>query len=252
VLRTDSDAVMFGIDFARLDAMSALDRIEELAEERPPVFVVHANVHTVNLATSDPSYRRVLSNADVVLNDGKGVMIGALILRRPFPQDLNGNFFSPLLLRRAAERGWSVFFYGAKPGVAMRAATDLQQKLPALKIVGVRDGYQPPGQEEEVLQAIRDSGATLLLVGLGNPRQELWLDRNLDKTGARIGVGVGAFFDFQAREVPRAPHWMNHFALEWLYRLVLEPRRLWRRYVVGNPKFIWLVWQEWRSMRTDR
>jgi exopolysaccharide biosynthesis WecB/TagA/CpsF family protein len=243
---------MFGIDFARLDAFSALDRIEELAEKDPPVFVVHANVHTVNLAYSDPSYREVLATADLVLNDGKGVMIGALILRKPFPQDLNGNFFSPLLLRRASERGWSVFFYGAKPGVAERAASDLKRTLPELDIAGVRDGYPPVGQEEEVLQAVRDSGAHLLLVGLGNPRQELWLERNLDKTGARIGVGVGAFFDFQAREVPRAPHWMNHYALEWLYRLALEPRRLWHRYVVGNPAFMWRVLHEWWSQKATR
>jgi exopolysaccharide biosynthesis WecB/TagA/CpsF family protein len=242
---------MFDIDFARLDAFDALDRIEELAEADPPAFVVHANVHTVNLAYSDPSYRDVLGKADLVLNDGKGVMIGALILGKRFPQDLNGNFFTPLLLRRAAKRGWSVFFYGARPGVAQRAASDLKRKLPTLKIVGVRDGYPPSGQEE-VLQAIRDSGATLLLVGLGNPRQELWLDTYLDKTGARIGVGVGAFFDFQAREVPRAPHWMNHYALEWLYRLALEPRRLWHRYVVGNPAFMWRVLQEWRATRGDR
>jgi exopolysaccharide biosynthesis WecB/TagA/CpsF family protein len=250
VLKGGSGVVMFGIDFARLDAGTALDRIEELAAHEPPVFVVHANVHTVNLAYSDPSYRKALGRADVVLNDGKGVMIGALILGSPFPQDLNGNFFSPLLLRRAEEKGWSVFLYGAKPGVAERAASHLKQRLPRLNIVGVRDGYQAPGQEDEVLQAIRDSEATLLLVGLGNPHQELWLERNLDKTGARIGVGVGAFFDFEAHELPRAPQWMNHYALEWLYRLALEPRRLWRRYMVGNPKFMWRVVQEWLAMRT--
>ena len=244
--------MMFGIDFARLDAISALDRIEELAENDPPVFVVHANVHTVNLAYFDPSYRSVLGRADLVLNDGKGVMIGALILRKPFIQDLNGNFFSPLLLRRAAERGWGVFFYGAKPGVAERAASDLRRRLPGLNIVGVRDGYTAAGHEEEVLQAVRDSGAQLLLVGLGNPRQEFWLERNLDKTGARIGVGVGAFFDFQANELPRAPQWMNHYALEWLYRLALEPRRLWRRYVVGNPAFMWRVLQEWWAKKAGR
>jgi exopolysaccharide biosynthesis WecB/TagA/CpsF family protein len=243
---------MFGVDFARLDARSALDRIEELAEAEPPVFVVHANAHTVNLAHSDPSYRAVLDHADLVLNDGKGVMMGAVILGTPFPQDLNGNFFTPLLLRRAAEKGWSVFFYGARPGVAERAASELRKEITGLDIVGVRDGFTPPGQEEELLQAIRDSGAHLLLVGLGNPRQELWLDRYLDKTGARIGAGVGAFFDFQAGAIPRAPEWMNRLGLEWLYRLVLEPKRLWHRYVVGNPVFLWRVLRERWSSRGMR
>jgi exopolysaccharide biosynthesis WecB/TagA/CpsF family protein len=241
---------MFGIEFARLNSAAALDRIEELAATAPPVFVAHANVHTVNLAHDDSAYRTALKDADVVLNDGKGVMIGAIILGAPFPQDLNGNFFTPLLLQRAAERGWSVFFYGARPGVAERAADVLRRDLPELNIVGVRDGYTPPRREEELLQAIRDSGAELLLVGLGNPRQELWLDRHLDKTGARIGSGVGAFFDFQAGEIPRAPRWMNRYGMEWLYRLLLEPRRLWRRYVVGNPEFLLRVLEEWWASRS--
>jgi exopolysaccharide biosynthesis WecB/TagA/CpsF family protein len=245
--------VMFGIEFARLDAPAALDRIERLAEAEPPVFVVHANVHTVNLAHADPSYRAVLQGADLVLNDGKGVMMGAAILGTPFPQDVNGNFFTPLLLQRAAERGWGVFFYGARPGVAERAAEGLRRELPELNIVGVRDGFTPPGQEEELLQAIRDTGASLLLVGLGNPRQELWLDRYLDKTGVRIGSGVGAFFDFQAGAIRRAPEWMNRFGMEWVYRLLLEPGRLWHRYVVGNPTFLWRVVRErWAARRAGR
>jgi exopolysaccharide biosynthesis WecB/TagA/CpsF family protein len=245
--------MMFGIEFARLDAAAALDRIEELAEAEPPVFVAHANVHTVNLAHDDGAYRTALQDADLVLNDGKGVMMGAAILGTPFPEDLNGNFFTPLLLRRAAERGWSVFFYGARPGVAERAAAELRRELPDLDIVGVRDGFTPPGQEEELLQAIRDSGAALLLVGLGNPRQELWLHRYLDKTGARIGSGVGAFFDFQAGAIRRAPEWMNRCGMEWLYRLMLEPGRLWHRYVVGNPAFLWRVVRErWAARGLER
>jgi N-acetylglucosaminyldiphosphoundecaprenol N-acetyl-beta-D-mannosaminyltransferase len=137
--------------------------------------------------------------------------------------------------------------------VAERAAAGLRRELPELNIAGVRDGFTAPGQEEELLQAIRDSGASLLLVGLGNPGQELWLDRYLDKTGARIGAGVGAFFDFQAGAIRRAPDLMNRLGLEWLYRLVLEPGRLWHRYVVGNPAFLWRVLQErWSSRSVDR
>jgi N-acetylglucosaminyldiphosphoundecaprenol N-acetyl-beta-D-mannosaminyltransferase len=236
--------MMFGIDFARLDAKSALDRIEAAAEQGPPVRVVHVNVHGVNLAHADPAYRGVLNCAHVILNDGKGVMMGARILGTPFPEDLNGNFFTPLLLERARDKKWPVFFFGARPGVAARAAAELERQIPGLQIVGIRDGYTPPGHEEELLQAIRDSGAALLLVGLGNPRQELWLDGYLDKTGARIGVGVGAFFDFQAGAIPRAPEWMNRMGLEWLYRLMLEPGRLWHRYVVGNPRFLLRVLKE--------
>ncbi|MDP9223472.1 MAG: WecB/TagA/CpsF family glycosyltransferase [Actinomycetota bacterium] len=233
-----ASVVVLGVRFARLDATRALDRIDELCLAGPPAFVAHANVHTVNLAFSDPSYRDVLNGADLVLNDGKGVMLAARALGTPFPQDLNGNFFAPLVLRRAAEHAWPVFFFGARPGVAERAARDLEETLPGLEIVGVRDGYSAVAGDEDVVRAIRDSGAILLMVGLGNPAQEVWLNRHLHETGAKIGIGVGAFFDFQARAVPRAPRWMNRWGLEWIYRLAQEPRRMWRRYLVGNPLFL--------------
>ncbi|HEX2235592.1 MAG TPA: WecB/TagA/CpsF family glycosyltransferase [Actinomycetota bacterium] len=228
---------ILGVRFARVPPEIALEHIEDLYESHDPAIVAHANVHTVNLALADPGYMAALQRADLVLNDGKGVMLAARMYGRPFPADLNGNFFTPLLLRRAAERGWPTFFFGARPGVARRAADRLREELPALGIVGVRDGYAR-GEGCEVVDAIRASGAGLVLVGLGNPRQERWLVDNLAATGARLGVGVGAFFDFQAGNVPRAPAWMNQVGLEWLHRLTVEPRRMWRRYLVGNPRFL--------------
>jgi exopolysaccharide biosynthesis WecB/TagA/CpsF family protein len=251
VSESEPSVIVLGVRLARLDARQALDRIEELSLARPPAFVAHANVHTVNLACAEPSYRAVLNRADLVLNDGKGVMIAARILGKPFPQDLNGNFFAPLLLQRAAERGWPVFFFGARPGIAQRAADDLKRTLPRLQVAGVRDGYTAASGDEEVVEAIRGSGAGVVMVGLGNPRQEVWLTRHLAETGARVGIGVGAFFDFQARAIPRAPGWMNRWGLEWLYRLAQEPRRMWRRYLIGNPVFLGRVLRERWSQPQD-
>lgn len=229
---------ILGVPFVALSADEALDHARRLYERHAPAFIAHANVHTVNLASVDPSYRAVLRRADLVLNDGKGVMLGARILGRRFPADLNGNFFSPLLLRLAAQRGWPVYLFGAKPGVADRAAARLLGEIAGLQIVGVRDGFVATEQEGGVIDAIRSSRTGLLLVGLGNPRQERWLDQNLAATGARLGVGVGAFFDFQAGEVERAPAWMNRAGLEWVHRLYKEPKRMWRRYLLGNPQFL--------------
>ena len=230
---------ILGVPFARVGPERALEHIEFLYDSGSPSVVAHANVHTVNIAFGDATYMDVLRRADLVLNDGKGVMIAARMHGCAFPADLNGNFFTPLLLARAAERGWPTFFFGARPGVALRAVSRLAGELPGLEIVGVRDGYvRGPAAEREVVEAIRASGAGLLLVGLGNPRQERWLDDNLAATGAHVGVGVGAFFDFKAGKVPRAPAWMNQLGLEWLHRLTVEPRRMWRRYLVGNPLFL--------------
>ena len=235
---------ILGVPFVPLDRAGALAEVERLVERDRPGFVVHANVHTVNLASADPAYREVLKSADLVLNDGKGVMLGARIKGRRFPTDLNGNVFTPLLLERAAARGWSVFFFGAKPGVAERAAAVVRRTIPGLSIAGTRTGYVSPGEEEAVAAEIKATMPDLLLVGLGNPRQEEWLDRYLAASGAKLGVGVGAFFDFQTGEVKRAPEWMRRLGLEWVHRLAAEPKRMWRRYLVGNPRFLARVVKE--------
>jgi len=229
---------ILGVPLVRLTPDEALVEIERLADSQAPVFIAHANAYTLNSAAGDPSYRDVLRRADLVLNDGKGVMLAARLVGDRFPADLNGNSFTPFLLRRAAERGWPVYFLGARPGVARAAADRLAGHVPGLQVCGVRDGYFSPAELDGVIAGIRDSGAELLLVALGNPAQERWLDDHLAASGARIGVGVGAFFDFQTGTVRRAPGWMNRLGLEWVHRLALEPRRMWRRYLIGNPLFI--------------
>jgi exopolysaccharide biosynthesis WecB/TagA/CpsF family protein len=229
---------ILGVPFTRLEPGRALNVLEALYDRAEPAVVVHANVHTVNLAYKDPSYLEALRRADLVLNDGKGVMLGARILDSSFPSDLNGNFFTPLVLERAAARGWPLFLFGAKPGVAERAAAVLVDEYKGLRVVGTQHGYVPKDSHDELLETMRASGAGLLLVGMGNPRQERWLARYIGKTGARLGIGVGAFFDFQAGELRRAPEWMQRSGLEWVHRLRTEPQRMWRRYIVGNPAFV--------------
>jgi len=229
---------VLGVPVAKLRPDEALAALARLHDDAGPGLVAYANAHTLNLAASDPSYRELLREAALVLNDGAGIGIAARLNGERFPANLNGSDFNPLILQLAAQRGWPVFLLGARPGVAERAAAGLVARYPALDIAGTRDGYWPPGDDAEVAAAIRVTGATLVMAALGNPLQERWLAGHLGATGARLGVGVGAFFDFAAKEVPRAPAWMNRFGLEWVFRLLQEPRRLWRRYLVGNPVFV--------------
>jgi len=243
---------LLGVDLARLETQEALGKIEDLYGSGEPSLIAFTNAHTLNLAAEQPTYKKTLGRAALRLNDGKGVMIAAWFRGKRFPHDLNGNFFTPRILSLAAERGWSVYFLGAAPGVAEVAAGRLVRLLPGLKVVGVRDGYFSPAEEGSIVERIRSSGADVVLAGLGNPLQERWLLRHLAGTGARIGVGVGAFFDFQAGEVERAPYWMNLLGLEWLHRLVLEPRRMWRRYVLGNPRFLYRAAREALGGRATR
>jgi exopolysaccharide biosynthesis WecB/TagA/CpsF family protein len=192
----------------------------------------------LNLAASDAAYRQVLSGASIVLNDGAGIALAARINGDRFPANLNGSDFNPEILGLAARNGWPVFFLGAKPGVAERAAAAMRERYPALQVAGCRDGYWAPPETPAVVETVRASGATVVMTAMGNPLQEKWLAEHLPATGARLGVGVGAFFDFAAGEVARAPAWMNKWGVEWMFRLAQEPRRLWRRYVVGNPVFL--------------
>ena len=203
--------------------------------------LTYVNAHTLNLATTDSSYAEVLRNADLVLNDGKGVMLAGLILGRRFPADLNGNYFTPLLLDRAAASGWSIYILGARPGIAERVAEVLKAKHPGLAVAGTMHGHFSAVDEDDVVARIRATSPGLLLVGMGNPQQERFLARRLKDSGARVGLGVGAFLDFQVGEVERAPTWMNRTGIEWVHRLIQEPRRMWRRYLLGNPLFVWRV-----------
>jgi exopolysaccharide biosynthesis WecB/TagA/CpsF family protein len=237
------DAIdILGVPVARLTASQALDEIKRLGKGDGPSLVAYANAHTLNLAYGRPWFGELLRRADLVLNDGSGVGIAARLQRRRFPDNLNGTDFNPRILELAVAAGWSVFLLGARPGVSERAAAAVHALIPGLEVAGTHSGYFD--SNDDVVERIRSSGARLLMVAMGNPLQERWLAEHLNATGVSVGVGVGAFFDFISGEVPRAPAWMKRFGIEWVYRLAQEPRRMWRRYILGNPLFLWRVlWQ---------
>jgi exopolysaccharide biosynthesis WecB/TagA/CpsF family protein len=237
------DAVeILGVPVARMTASQALDEIKRLGERAGPSLVAYANAHTLNLAHGSSSFRDLLRRTDLVLNDGSGVAIAARLQRKPFPDNLNGTDFNPRVLELAVSAGWPVFFLGARPGVSDRAAAALGALIPGLEVAGAHNGYFD--SDDDVVERIRSSGARLLMVGMGNPLQEKWLADHLESTGASVGVGVGAFFDFFSGEVPRAPSWMKRGGIEWVYRLAQEPGRMWWRYVLGNPLFLGRVVRE--------
>jgi exopolysaccharide biosynthesis WecB/TagA/CpsF family protein len=209
-----------------------------------PVSLAFANAHTLNLAADRSDYRSILQQSSFVFNDGLGIALAARMKRLRLPANLNGSDFTPILLEMAADEGWPVYLLGARHGVAERAQANLMRDIAGLKVVGVQHGYLSVAELERVADDIRRSGAEVVLVGMGNPRQEEWLHAHLVTTGARLGVGVGAFLDFAAGEVPRAPGWMNRAGVEWIFRTCHEPRRLWRRYIVGNPLFVGRVVRE--------
>lgn len=200
--------------------------------------VAFANAHMVNVAFANPTLTRVLDRF-LILPDGIGVDLGARMLEgRAFPANLNGTDLVPALLTQA-QGPLSVALFGGKPGVAERAAATLATLAPAHHYTVLSDGYGDAARHEAVRAQLASKRADIVLVALGNPLQELWIHEHLDARHCGLALGIGALFDFLAGEVSRAPKWIRQLRLEWAFRLAQEPGRLWRRYVVGNPLFLW-------------
>lgn len=187
----------------------------------------------------DAEYRNILNSADLVLPDGIGLKIAAKIFGETIPENLVGTDFAPALMERLAGHGYKVFFLGGAEGVARKAAENISGRIPEIKIAGAHSGYFM--DNGDVINKINMSGADLLFVGMGVPLQEKWISGNRDRLRPKICLGVGAFFDVLSGRIPRAPLWMRRICLEWLWRLLMEPGRLWRRYLVDGVQFFLLV-----------
>jgi alpha-1,3-mannosyltransferase len=222
----------------------AVDLLDREYERQTPALVVFANAHTLN---SKVAHRKMQSAFDraIVFNDGIGVDLASrLLFGRKFPANLNGTDFIPHYLRSSRYRH-RIFLLGGEPGAAVKAAERLARFAPQHDFVGARHGYYAKHELQHILTQIRRTRADTLLVAMGNPDQETWLNEYLDYTGCRMGFGVGGLFNFMAGTVPRAPRWVRTARLEWAYRLLQEPARLWRRYLVQMPIFLLRVSQQW-------
>jgi len=196
------------------------------------------NAHAVNAAHTDPAFRWALSRADYLLPDGSGISLAAKMQGERFAANLNGTDLFLPLCKQAAERGLSVFFLGSRPGVAGAAAFNAARLVPGLKIAGTRHGYFSADENDAVIDAVNRSGADIVLVAFGVPLQDVWVARHRHRLNARLVMGVGAQFDFWSGQVKRAPQWMRSTGIEWMHRLALDPKRLAKRYLVGNVSFM--------------
>jgi alpha-1,3-mannosyltransferase len=224
----------------------AVRLIDARYETRERVAAAFANAHTLNVAAANPAFRLALQNA-LVFNDGFGVDIASRILYgSPFRENLNGTDFVPNYLRKTKHR-YRIFLLGAKPGIAESAARRLSALCPRHQIVGCHHGHFDAGKVSEIIDVIHNSKADVVLVAMGNPKQELFIQDNLAATGCILGIGVGALFDFLAGNVQRATPGVQKWRLEWIYRLAQEPRRLAGRYLIGNPLFLTRILRQWWS-----
>ncbi len=237
----------FGIDITNTTMDEAVGWMVKRVKDNKPAFVAFVNPDCLNIACQNDQYRQVLSTlATRVLPDGIGINIGCRLLGVSLMANVNGTDLFPRLCEKSAAEGVSLFLLGSKPGVAEAVSLKMRERFPALSIAGVRDGYFKQEESGQIVEEINSSKADILLVAFGAPKQELWLAEHHHQLNACVCLGVGGLFDFYSGRLPRAPVWMREIGLEWTWRLLQEPGRMWRRYLIGNPLFLYRVWKQKR------
>jgi len=209
--------------------------------------ICFVNPDCLNIAYTNSDYLQVLIRSELVLPDGIGIHLAGRIKGTPMLENVNGTDLFPRLCERAAAEKIPIYLLGARPSVAAAAAAAMQAKYPELQVAGIHHGYFGPEDTAAILHDINSSGAKILLVAMGAPRQDLWLAAHREELLAPVLMGVGGLFDFYSGNVPRAPVWMREIGLEWVWRLLQEPGRMWRRYLIGNPLFLYRVWKEFKE-----
>jgi N-acetylglucosaminyldiphosphoundecaprenol N-acetyl-beta-D-mannosaminyltransferase len=241
---------VLGIPIRNITMEEALDYILLAAASATPHQLCFVNTDCVNKAQSNPEYAARLRDSDVILADGIGIRVAGKILRQEIRQNVNGTDLFPLLCGRLENSDTGMFLLGANPGVVEAVNGWIAANFPRAQVKGMHHGYFTAEEQPAVLREIRHSGAQILLVAFGAPRQDIWIAEHLAETGVGIAMGVGGLFDFYSGRIARAPQWMRELSLEWTYRLLQEPSRMWKRYLLGN--FIFLSRVVWSMVRPGK
>lgn len=251
-----SSIALFGITISRVTFDGLCARVSEWIAAGAPGFVVTPNVQHVCLCHRNDAFRDTYRAARLALPDGVPIMWAARLFGHPLPQKLSGSDMVPRISAYAAERGHSVYFLGGAPGSAERTAEILCARHPALRVAGIDCpdfGFELHRESNRaVIERVRAAAPDICFIALGSPKQELWMHKHFEELGVPVCFGVGAAFDMMSGRIRRAPHWVQNVGLEWLWRLVQEPRRLWRRYLVEDLVFFKLLWREFRRQRARR
>jgi N-acetylglucosaminyldiphosphoundecaprenol N-acetyl-beta-D-mannosaminyltransferase len=242
---------VLGVWVDRITAEGLHAEVTRLVRRRDGI-VLNVNAHCLNLLHEDEGLWDFFAAADVVFCDGAGVRLAARMLGDRLPGRITYADWLPRLAALAEERGFSLFFLGARPGVAEEASARLRRSHPDLKIVGVRHGFFDhrvgSTENEAVVAEINAARPDVLFLGLGMPLQERWLMENHRRLDVGVALTGGAVFDYASGRLRRGPSLLTDYGFEWLARLLVEPRRLWRRYLLGNPLFLARVLaQRWRE-----
>ena len=239
-------SAIFEIPIDLAQPADLLRMISNWAAEGRTRRVMYVNAHVVNQSRVTPGLGDALRRADLVYCDGYGVRLAARVLNRPIPHRMTGADWIWGLARLCELDGHPLYLLGSEPPLAREAAGRLRRDYPRLEVVGAHHGFfeLDSPHNERVIEDIQAHAPQIVLVGMGTPKQELWVDRYAERLDGAVVWTVGALFDIVSGHVPRAPRWLADNGLEWIFRLAIEPQRMWRRYLLGNPVFLHRVLTE--------
>ncbi len=239
---TNSSVRILDVPVHDVTMESALNTIDGYIKAKTPHHVVTADASMLVMAQDDPDLRRIIGKADLVTPDSVGILWAAGRKGTTLKERVSGVDIVDNLCRLSAANGYRIFFFGAAPGVADQAAECMRNKYPGAQIVGTRSGFYTEAEADSIVQMIRDSQADVVAVAMGIPRQEKWIDANRDKLNASMLIGVGGTLDVLSGTVRRAPRIMQKLALEWLWRVLSNPKKITK--VMLLPRFVRLIIQK--------
>ena len=235
---------ILGCPITKLSLEAFVTRTDEFISSKKPHYVAVVNVAKLVKMRHDQGLKQSVLGADLIGADGVPLVWASWLLGTPLPGRVNGTDLMYKLLEHGNERGYRIFFFGARKEVLQRVLEVVHKEYPEVKIAGSRHGYFRPDEEHAIVREIREAKADILFIGFSTPKKELWVGKYLQEMQVPVCHGVGGSFDVMAGVVRRAPVWMQRHGLEWFFRLIQEPGRLWKRYLITNTVFIGLFIKE--------
>lgn len=233
-----------------VDLQAARARVDEFIRARAPHYNIAINAAKVVEFQDDAAMREAIGEAHLLTADGQAVVWAARLLGQPRLTRVAGIDLMETLLAHAAHRDYSIYLLGAKQEIVRACVVKAKMLYSSLRVAGYRNGYFQRDDEADIVATIRAAQPDILFLGFGTPTKEYFMHRHYRALGVPFVMGVGGSFDVYAGRVPRAPRWMQRAGLEWAFRLGQEPRRMWKRYLVGNTRFAWLIAREWLARRS--
>ncbi|MEH6442663.1 MAG: WecB/TagA/CpsF family glycosyltransferase [Oceanospirillaceae bacterium] len=240
-LNDDANITLFGLNITNSTISEAVDWVTSASRKASPNIGFYVNANSINLGLSTPAFLKQLQQADALFADGSGMRMAAKSAGYQLKDNNNGTDMLPHLCCSCVSNQKSIFLLGAKPGVAQQAADNLTNQYPQLQIAGVQHGYTSPDKADKLIAQINDSRCDILLVAFGSPIQEAWVLKHRSALKCHTILAVGGLFDFYSGEISRSPMWLRELGLEWVWRLIKEPKSKFYRYVIGNPLFLFRI-----------